>query len=171
MTPRNGIFITPQRIAQWKAEEAELEREKDNDAKLERELNERNQRRKLLRRKLEAAEIFADEIEEEILIAPSPPVAAGPGDSQEPGDSGDSAATDLVANLRKTGDSLKVQQVRQRLIDIGHAEAANRKNYIYGLVYRLTKRGKLIKRGTKYRAAPITSLEGEAGAVGAPVRN
>ena len=52
-------------------------------------------------------------------------------------------------------------------MDLGHAEKANQKNYIYGLLFRLVKSGKLIKRGSKYRAAPISSPEGEAEAVGA----
>jgi hypothetical protein len=46
-----------------------------------------------------------------------------------------------------------------------------RKNYVYGLPFRLVKSGKLVKRGSKYRAAPISSPQGEAEAVGPPLVN
>lgn len=165
MTAQNRIILTTGQIAAWREEDANLELNRADDERLEREINERNQRRKELRRKLEAAAVFSDVIEEEVIKA-APRASNGHGGSDE---QADSAAFDLVANLQKTGDSLKVQQARQRLIDLGHEEKANRKNYVYGLLYRLVKSGKLVKRGSKYRAAPISSPEGETGAVGAPV--
>jgi hypothetical protein len=166
MPARDGITLTPKQISQWREEESRLEKLRPDDEKLERELNQRNQRRNELRRRLEAVDLFAA-VGEEILPDPAP---LAPSEEETGDDNADSsAAVDFVANLRKTGDSLKVQQARQRLIDIGHAEEANRKNYIYGLLYRLVKSGKLVRRGSRYRAAPISSPQGETGAVGAPV--
>jgi hypothetical protein len=167
MSARDGIVLTTKQISQWREEDAQLERERAKDERLERELNERNQRRKDLRRLLEAADVFAN-VGEENSPKPSP-VAAPSGNGAD--DHSDSIAVDFVANLRETGDSLIAKQARQRLIDIGYKERGTQENYIYGLLNRLVKSGKLVRRGKRYRAAPITSPEGEAGAVGAPVRN
>jgi hypothetical protein len=167
MSARDGIVLTTKQISLWREEEAQLERERANDAKLERELNERNQRRKDLRRLLEAADVFANVGEEDSRE----PSAVVPHSGNGADDHSDSIAADFVANLRETGDSLKAKQARQRLIDIGYEERGTQPNYIYGLLNRLVKSQKLIKRGSRYRAAPIASPEGEAGAVGAPVRN
>lgn len=161
MTARDGIVLTTKQISQWREEEARLEKSRPDDEKLERELNERNQRRKDLRRRLDAVDLFST-VGEENPPDSAPPTPSEEGTGNDGADS--SAAVDFVANLRKTGDSLKVQQARQRLMEIGHAEEASRKNYIYGLLYRLVKSGKVVKRGTRYRAAPISSPEGETGA-------
>lgn len=155
MPARDGIFLPTTKIASWR----------DEDARLEVEINERIQRRTELRRKLEAAEVLS---EDTLETAPATVTPASDADSE---DASNSPASAFVANLRRTGDSLRVQQARQRLIDIGYGAEANRKNYIYGLLYRLTKSGKISKRGSKYRAAPISSPEGETEAVGASARH
>jgi hypothetical protein len=157
MTARNGIAVSAKEIAAWR----------DDDARLEREITERVQKRSEIKRKLDAVEVLSmptDGKEEK-----EPPTAEPL--AQETEDGGGSPAFDLLENLRKTGHSLKVQEARQRLVDLGHAEKANQKNYIYGLLFRLVKGGKLIKRGSKYKAAPTSSPQGEAGALGAPARH
>lgn len=152
MAMRNGVAVSAKEIAAWR----------EDDARLEQEINERIQKRSEIKRKLEAVEILSMPAEEkEPAVEPI---------VQETEDGG-SPAFDLVENLRKSGHSLKVQQARQRLRDLGHAEKADQKNYIYGLLFRLVKSGKLIKRGSKYKAAPISSPEGETEAVGASVRH
>ncbi len=153
MTTRDGIFLPTKKIASWREE----------DERLEREITERLQRRAELRRKIDAADILAEDTDQ----AARP--AAEKAESEDDAEANSPAAA-FVANLRSTGDSLKVQQAKQRLADIGFPEEANRKNYIYGLLYRLTKSGKLVKRGLKYRAAP-SSPEGETEAVGASARH
>jgi hypothetical protein len=149
MTARNGVEVSAKQIASWR----------DDDARLEKEINERVQKRSEIKRKLDAVELLSTLTEEK--EPPAAPIA------QETEDGGGSPAFDLVENLRKTGHSLKVQEARRRLQDLGHAEKADQKNYIYGLLFRLVKSGKLVKRGSKYKAAPISSPEGEAEAVGA----
>jgi hypothetical protein len=153
MATRNGVAISAKEIAAWR----------DEDTRLEREINERIQKRSEIKRKLDAVEVLSvlTEGKEE-----NEPVSA-----QEIEEDGGSAAFDLVENLRKTGDSLKVQGARQRLRDLGYTEKANHKNYIYGLLFRLVKSGKLIKRGSKYKAAPTSSPEGEAEAPTASARH
>jgi hypothetical protein len=153
MVARNGVAVSAKEIAGWREE----------DARLEQEINERIQKRSEIKRKLDAVEILSALTEGK--EPPSEPV------EQETEDAGGSPAFDLVENLRKTGHSLKVQQARQRLVELGHADKANQKNYIYGLLFRLVKSGKLIKRGSKYKAAPASSPEGETEAVGASVRH
>jgi hypothetical protein len=160
MTARDGIVLTTKQISQWREEESRLEKMRPADEVLERELNQRNQRRKELRRRLDAVDLFSA-VEEEVL--PEPPAVPINEAADEP-DPDSSIPMAFVANLRKTGDSLKVQQARQRLIELGYVEEAARKNYIYGLLYRLVKSGKVVKRGSKYRAAPNSSPEGETGA-------
>ena len=71
-------------------------------------------------------------------------------------------------NLRQTGDALNIKQIKQRLVDLGFGDRVRAQpNYHYATTYRLTKRGKLIRRGSKYRAAPASSPEGETEALGA----
>jgi hypothetical protein len=92
------------------------------------------------------------------------------GEDDAIGDEGDSIPTQLVANLRQTGDRLTVKEIRKRLIDLGFGDKIrSRPNYHYATTYRLTKRGKLLRRGTKYQAAPIGSSKEETEAVGASV--
>jgi hypothetical protein len=159
MVAQNGIYVTPKQIAQWRSENAQLESRRSEDERLAIEINERNQRRIELKRKLEAADILSESEEYKEPLVEKP--------VQETEDSGGSPAFDLVENLRKTGDSLKVKEARKRLHDLGYADKAKHPNYIHGLLFRLVKGGKLVKRGSKYKAAPISSPEGEAEAVGA----
>jgi hypothetical protein len=153
MAARNGIVLTTKQIAAWR----------DEDASLECKINELIQRRNELKRKLDAVDILSVSTNEK-----EPTEETLTSESKE---DGDSAAFDLVENLRKTGDSLKVQQARQRLIELGHEDKANQKNYIYGLLYRLVKSQKLAKRGKRYRAAPNSSSKEETEAVGASARH
>lgn len=121
------------------------------------------QERADVRRKLEAAEVFAERLSGGQETAP-PTVQ-----ESDQANEGDSIPGRLVANLLETGDSLTVKQIRQRLIDLGFGEKLRvRPNYHYATTYRLTKRGKLLRRGNRYRAAPISSSKEETGAVAAP---
>jgi len=157
MVTRDGVAVSAKEIASWR----------DEDARLEREIDQRVQRRSEIKRLLDAVELLS--VQTEGKEEKEPPTA--PAITPESEDDGGSPAFDLVEHFRKTGHSLKVQEARQRLIDLGHADKANQKNYIYGLLFRLVKSGKLIKRGSKYKAAPTSSPEGEAGALGAPARH
>ena len=151
-----GLFVPEYEIAKLRAE----------DSVLEREINERTQRRTEIRRRLEAVDLLAEMAAEK--AEKSLPEELKPNGAAE---ESDSPASDLVENLRKTGQSLKVKEIRQRLAELGHKGKADEKNYVYGLVFRLVKSGKLSKRGPRYRAAPISSPEGETEAVGASARH
>jgi hypothetical protein len=150
---RNGVAVSAKEIAAWR----------EDDARLEQEISERLQKRSEIKRRLDAVELLSEGKEEKEPRTELP--------AQESEDGGGSPAFDLVENLRKHGGSLNVKQARQRLFDLGHAEKASQKNYIYGLLFRLVKSGKLIKRGSKYKAAPSSSPKGETEAVGASVRH
>jgi hypothetical protein len=159
MMSKGSVLLTADDLLRWRTEDKELD---DQIRALQ-------LRRAEVKRKLDAAEVFA----EKLSATPDRPTAP-PAPSQTPDDDeeGDSAPKALVANLAMTGESLNVKQVRARLIELGFGEKIKtRPNYHYSLVYRLTRRGKLLRRGTKYRAAPISSPEGETEAVGASVRS
>jgi hypothetical protein len=154
---KSDILLTASDVVKWREE----------DKRLEEEIRERQQRRNDLRRKLDAAEIFA---ETPVDQPPNPEPAKS--NVAESDVDAESAPVALCANLRKTGEALKVQQIRARLIELGFGEKLKAQpNYHYSLVYRLSKNGKLIKRGSKYRAPLIESPEGETGAVGAPAHH
>jgi hypothetical protein len=145
----NGVLLTVAEVERWRKEKEQLEVE----------IRERQEQLTLLKRKLDAADIFSVKahIPEE--------TAANP---EETNGTEDSVPVVLSANLRETGQSLNVRQIRARLIELGFGDKIKRRpNYVYGLVFRMTKSGKLLKRGTKYRAAPISSPQGEPEAVGA----
>jgi len=153
MMSKGTVLLTADDLLRWREE----------DKRLEEKIRQLQQERADVRRKLEAAEVFAERLsdgQETVL-----PVAQG-GDST---DEGDSIPARLVANLRETGDSLTIKQIRQRLIDLGFSEKLRvRPNYHYATTYRLTRRGRLLRRGNRYRAASISSSKEETGAVAAP---
>ena len=146
---------------------ADLLRWREEDKQLEEQIRELQQRRSENKRKLDAAEVFAEALARPPSLAASAPEE---GDGDESSDHADSIPVLLVANLLKTGDSLNIKQIRQRLIDMGFGEKVRaHPNYHYATTYRLTRSGKLLRRGTKYRAAPNSSSEEETEAVGASV--
>ncbi len=158
MMSKGSVLLTADDLLQWRTEDKELD---DQIRTLQ-------LRRAEVKRKLDAAEVFA----EKLTAAPDPSAPGAPSQTPEDDDEGDSAPKALVANLAMTGESLNVKQVRARLIELGFGEKIKtRPNYHYSLVYRLTRRGKLLRRGTKYRAAPISSPQEETEAVGASVRS
>ncbi len=149
MTKRD-ILLTASDVMKWR----------DEDKRLEEEIREKQQRRNDLRRKLDAAEIFA---ETPSYQAPNPEISTPSG--HESDIDAESAPVALCANLSKTGESLKVHQIRTRLIELGfEGKFKTQPNYHYSLAYRLSKSGKLVKRGAKYRTPPVNSPEGETGA-------
>ena len=156
MAGKNDVLLTASDIPKWREE----------DKQLAEQIRQLEQRRTEVKRKLDAAEVFAG-----APVAEAPAPLSNGHDTE---DSTDSAPVALVANLRKTGDSLKVQGIRARLIELGFEDKIKAQpNYHYSLAYRLSrgKNPKLIKRGAKYRAAPVSSPEGETEAVGASVRH
>jgi hypothetical protein len=154
MVGKSDVLLTADDVSKW--------REKDKE--LAEQIRQLEQRRAEVKRKLEAAEVFVG--------APYGEAAAPVSNGHDTEDTADSAPVALVANLRKTGDSLKVQGIKARLIELGFGDKIKAQpNYHYSLAYRLTRSGKLIKRGSKYRAAPIRSPEGETEANGASVRH
>ncbi|HEY5046855.1 MAG TPA: hypothetical protein VII49_02405 [Rhizomicrobium sp.] len=157
MTSKSDVLLTAGDLLNWRAE----------DKQLDEEIRQLQQRRSEIKRKLDAAEVIAAALS---LSPPEPPSARANGQDSE--DQSDSPAVALCANLTKTGESLKAPQVRERLIDLGFAERLKKTpSYHYALLHRLSHNGKLIKRGSKYRAAPTPSPEGETEAVGASVRH
>lgn len=133
---------------------------------MEEQIRELQQRRSENKRKLDAAEVFADALS----IGPVAPTLPSPSENLDSEEPSDSIPTLLVANMRETGAVLNIKQIKQRLIDLGFGDKVKTQpNYHYQTAYRLTKRGKLLRRGTKYRAAPHGSSQEETGAVGAPV--
>lgn len=157
MANKSEVLLTASDLLKWREEDKELDEK----------IRQLQQRRSDLKRKLDAAEVFAD------ALATGPVSGllsqANGHDSEEPSES---PAVALCENLRKTGESLKVQQIKARLIELGFgAKIEVQPNYTYTLVYRLSKSGKLLKRGSRYRAPPDSSPEGETEAVGASVRH
>jgi hypothetical protein len=158
MTSKNDILLTAGDLLKWREE----------DKQLNEQIRQLEQRRSQIRRKLEAAEIFAGPAPSQTV---EPPASVTNG--HDPDESAESPPAALVANLRKTGESLKVQGIKARLIELGFGDKVKeRPNYHYDVAYRLSsgKNPKLIKRGSKYRAAPISSPDGETEAVGASAR-
>jgi len=156
MATKDDVLLTASDIPKWR----------DEDRQLTEQIHQLEQRRDEVRRKLEAAKVFEP--------SPSAEVHVGLANGHDGEDSTDSAPTALISNLRKTGDSLKVQGIKARLIELGFGDKLKAQpNYHYSLAYRLSRgeKPKLIKRGAKYRAAPISSPEGETETVGVSVRH
>jgi hypothetical protein len=154
MSNNNHVLLTAADLIKWREE----------DKMLDEQIRQLQQRRSENKRKLDAAEVFADALS----IGPPAPAAEEEAESAEA--HADSIPTLLVENLRQTGDALNIKQIKQRLVELGFGNRVKAQpNYHYATTYRLTKRGKLIRRGSKYRAAPISSPEGETEAVGASV--
>lgn len=159
MANKDEVLLTVSDLQKWREDDRQIG---DQIAELE-------QKRAVVRRKLEAAEVFVGSTPDVTpeIVTPKP-------NGHDPDDPAETPPNALVANLRKTGDSLRAPGIKQRLIELGFGELLQAKpNYHYDLAYRLThsKPPKLIKRGSKYRAAPISSPEGETEAVGASVRH
>jgi hypothetical protein len=161
MTARNDVLLTLAQVNAW-------QKEKDD---LEREIREKSETLRKIKIKLEAAEVFATESAQPLATnghAEPAPEPATPREEAEEAEDGESIANVFCADMRATGASLKVAQVRKRLEELGFGDTLRKKpNYVYGFVYRLTKSGKLLKRGMRYRAAQTGSSQEEPEAVGA----
>jgi|HubBroStandDraft_5_1064220.scaffolds.fasta_scaffold14379_2 hypothetical protein len=162
MTGRNDVLLTAADLLRWRQEDKEVDEQ----------MRQLMAKRADIKRRLEAAEILAQAFKEpETGSGPVPPSANGHG-SEEAEEEAETAPVALLASMRKRGDSLNVQQIRARLIELGFsAKIEAQPNYHYSLASRLKQTGKLIKRGSKYRAVPIVSPEGETEAVGASARH
>jgi phage I-like protein len=169
MTGKNDVLLTSADLLRWREEDRELDEQ----------MRQLMVRRADIKRKLEAAEVLAQAFETPspaglvptAAAAASPKIGNGVEKADEP-DEGDTAPVALIANMRATGASLKVQNIKAKLIELGFGEKLKAQpNYHYSLAYRLTKSGKLLKRGSKYRAAPMVSLESETEAGGASARH
>ena len=157
MMSKGSVLLTAEDLLRWREE----------DRQLDEQIRQLQQKRADVKRKLDAAEVFAERlpaIHADAELTPRVPV------TRTADADGDSAPKALCENMARTGDSLKVNQIKQRLIEIGFAEKVKAQpNYHYQLVYRLTKSGRLLRRGERYRAAPKSSPQGETEAVGASV--
>ena len=154
MTSKNDVLLTAGDLLKWREE----------DKRLDEQIRQLQQQRSEIKRKLDAGEVFAAS-----LVPIESPLPLANGHSAD--ESSDSPPALLCANLRKTGESLNVRQLKARLIELGFEDKfKTQPNYHYSLAYRLSKSGKLLKRGSKYRAPPVSSPEGEAEAVGASAR-
>jgi hypothetical protein len=160
MTIKNDVLLTSADLVKWREEDKELDEQ----------MRKLMVKRADIKRRLEAAEVLAQAFQEPSHTpdAPAPPLANGHGE----GDDAESAPVALLAHMRKSGASLNVQGIKAALIELGFSDKVEAQpNYHYSLTYRLSKSGKLLKRGSKYRAAPISSPEGETEAGGASVRH
>jgi len=138
MTSDGDILLRASDLLRWQEEERQLE----ND------IRELLQRQADVRRKLEAAAVFA-------VSLPKSPVEEAPKTTGQFEIQDDSIPSLLAANLRETGDALTVSQIRQRLIDLGFGEKVrSHPNYHYATAHRLVKQGRLLKRGSLYEALP-----------------
>ncbi len=168
MTGKNDVLLTSADLLRWREEDRELDEQ----------MRQLMVRRADIKRKLEAAEVLAQAFETPspaglvpAAAAASPKGANGAEKTDEP-DEGDTAPVALIADMRATGASLKVQSIKAKLIELGFADKLKAQpNYHYSLAYRLTKSGKLLKRGSKYRAAPMVSPESETEPSGASARH
>jgi hypothetical protein len=157
MMSKGSVLLTAEDLLRWREE----------DGQLDEQIRQLQQKRAEVKRKLDAAEVFAERLSAVHADAEMTPRVAV---TRTADADGDSAPKALCENMARTGDSLKVNQIKQRLIEIGFAEKVKAQpNYHYQLVYRLTKSGRLLRRGERYRAAPKSSPQGETEAVGASV--
>lgn len=147
MMSTGKVLLTADDLLRWREE----------DKQFEKDINDLQEKRARLHRKIAAAEVFAETI-------PAPPPVetvsknTGRFETQE-----DSIPSRLVTNLRETGEALTVGQIRQRLIDLGFAaKVQDQRNYHYAITHRLVKRRRLLKEGSLYRAAP-TDPDGVSG--------
>jgi hypothetical protein len=159
MMSAGDVLLTASDLLKWREE----------DQQLDEKIRQMQQRRADLKRKLEAAEVFAEPVATPAAAAaPEPATPAAHGADEE----SETPPQAFLANMRKTGDSLNIKQIRQRLIELGFGDRIKTQpNYHYQLVYRLARGNKLLKRGSKYRAAPTVLPEGETEAVGASVQS
>jgi hypothetical protein len=92
---------------------------REEDKQLDEKIRQLQQRRRETKRKLDAAGIFAG------LPSVSAVDAAVPGaNGHDSDESSDSAHLTLLANMRKTGESLKVQGIKARLIELGLGDSS-----------------------------------------------
>ncbi len=153
----DDVLLTASDLLKWREE----------DQQLDEKIRQMQQRRAELKRKLDAAEVFAEPLPAAAAaLEPATPAAHGADEESE------TPPRAFLANMRKTGDSLNIKQIKARLIELGFGDRIKAQpNYHYQLVYRLARRDKLLKRGSRYRAAPISSSEEETEAVGASVQS
>lgn len=153
------VLLTASDLLKWREE----------DRQLDEEIRQKQQRRADLKRKLDAAEVFAEPVATPAAAAvPEPATPAAHGADEE----SETPPQVFLANMRKTGDSLNIKQIKARLIELGFGDRIKAQpNYHYQLAYRLTRGTKLLKRGAKYRAAPIVLPEEETEAPTASVRS
>lgn len=157
MSGKNGIILTESQVATWLQDKA----------KAIATIKAAQETLASINRKIEAAEIITGAP----IVATVPATSADQAPDRDDDGDADSAANLLCADMRASGASLKVGQIRIRLMALGFADKiADKPNYVYGLAHRLTKTGKLIKRGSKYRASPIPSSQEETGVLGTPAR-
>ncbi|MGO9642988.1 MAG: hypothetical protein ACLP1Y_16970 [Candidatus Acidiferrales bacterium] len=143
MMAKSIVLLTADDLLRWRQEEKQLE-----------------QRLGELRLMIEAAERFAARVPEaaELLSVRAAEVTAEAQRSTPA--NAESIPARLVANLRETGEALTVKQIRQRLSDLGFAERVrDQPNYHYSIAHKLVKRGKLLKQGALYRAAPFGEID------------
>src|SRR5450631_2117094 len=98
MMSKGDILLTASDLLRWREE----------DKILEEEIRQKQQRRSELKRKLDAAEVFAEPIHAPSADGEAPEIVAPSRDGQRVFDEAESPPQALRANLLKTGDSLNI---------------------------------------------------------------
>ncbi len=133
--------------------------------RLTNEVAERLEKLDVIKKKLAAVELLSPHLVEGIEQS-----SAMNGDDDKPKPLVDA----IVEHLAKTGESLEVADIKRRMSKLGYADLLSEKpNAIYQAMFRLSQgpKPRVLKRGTKYRAPPPESPEGDTGASGAPARH
>jgi hypothetical protein len=163
MAGKKQTLLTADDVKGWLQERHDLQRKIATQQKKLEDLNQ----------KLAAAELLSPgstnrKIDGHLNGAPTDERA--PNEEMSPPESKDgtdaSLAEILYADLLKSGAALGVAQIKDRLVQIGLGPKLEQAspNYVHGLVFRLTKAGRLLRRANSYRAVPPASSQEEAGA-------
>lgn len=130
-----------------------------DEARLDAEIKKRQDELGVVRAKLQAIALLA------------PHAVSNGADADESED--DTQPTSVLwRNMIETDANLKPGEIRTRLQTLGFADKMkDNQNFAYGVIWRLTKRGLLVKKYGKYRAVRKESPQGDAGVLGTPVKH
>jgi hypothetical protein len=160
MAGKKQILLTAEDVKGWLRERQDLQRK---IAAYQKKLEDVN-------KKLAAAELLSpgsiDRKIEDCIDGASMNASSEAQPSEAKAEIDSSLAEVLYADLLKSGASLEVGQIKDRLVHLGFGLKLEQHsaNYLNGLVFRLTAAERLAKNGNSYRAIPPASSKEEAGA-------
>jgi hypothetical protein len=158
MAGKKQILLTAEDVKTWLKEQHDL---RQKIGRLQKELENVNQ-------KLSAAELLSPGALDRKISAGAANGHAGQSNEYHQSGKENDIRDALCADMQASGASLKIGDIRRRLVELGFDQKIKESapNYIYGLVGRLVTTQRLLKRGMKYRAAPSSSSQEETGADG-----